>query len=72
LQGFFYQNLGSLSPLAVGPGGTIKLWNIDNPALYGQGASQALVEFEPCGLNLPHVHPRGLEFIHVLYGNIVR
>jgi oxalate decarboxylase/phosphoglucose isomerase-like protein (cupin superfamily) len=54
----------------MGPGGTLKRWDITNPALYGQGASQAILEFQPCGLNMPHVHPRALEFLHVLAGNL--
>jgi oxalate decarboxylase/phosphoglucose isomerase-like protein (cupin superfamily) len=69
-EGYFYQNLYDLRPSETGLGGTLKRWDITNPALFDQGASQAILEFEPCGLNMPHVHPRALEFLHVLTGNL--
>lgn len=50
---------------APGPnsgGGTIKALNVGNfPALARLGISYNLVELMPCGINLPHVHPRGTE-----------
>ncbi|CAM9329551.1 unnamed protein product, partial [Ectocarpus sp. 12 AP-2014] len=31
------------------------------PALDGQGISMALVNLDPCAINLPHIHPRATE-----------
>lgn len=31
------------------------------PALQGQGISMALVNLDPCTINLPHLHPRATE-----------
>jgi oxalate decarboxylase/phosphoglucose isomerase-like protein (cupin superfamily) len=70
--GYFFENLFEIRPAEIGLGGNLTRWNIgNNPALWGQGVSQSLVTFNPCGINLPHVHPRGLEFIHVLRGTLV-
>ena len=34
----------------------------------GQGISFTLVTLEPCGINLPHIHPRATEQIYVIEG----
>ena len=33
------------------------------PVLEGNGVSMVLFNLEPCGINLPHVHPRATEVI---------
>eukprot|EP00188_Purpureofilum_apyrenoidigerum_P006303 Plantae.Rhodophyta-Purpureofilum_apyrenoidigerum.ctg9531.p1 GENE.Plantae.Rhodophyta-Purpureofilum_apyrenoidigerum.ctg9531~~Plantae.Rhodophyta-Purpureofilum_apyrenoidigerum.ctg9531.p1 ORF type:complete len:214 (-),score=36.55 Plantae.Rhodophyta-Purpureofilum_apyrenoidigerum.ctg9531:123-764(-) len=38
------------------------------PVLRGLGLSYVLLEYEPCGTNLPHVHPRGTEFLYMISG----
>ncbi len=35
------------------------------PSLVHMGFSFAIMEFIPCGINLPHIHPRASEFIYV-------
>lgn len=56
-----------------GEGGVIKISSVENfPALSGQDISYAVFEMEPCGINLPHVNPRGTELIYVIHGNFLR
>jgi len=38
------------------------------PALQGQGIGYSLFSIEPCGINLPHVHPRATELLFVING----
>uniref|UniRef100_A0A7S3EC99 Cupin type-1 domain-containing protein n=1 Tax=Rhodosorus marinus TaxID=101924 RepID=A0A7S3EC99_9RHOD len=38
------------------------------PALNGLGVSYTLFTIDPCGMNLPHVHPRATELIYVIKG----
>mmetsp|Transcript_19693 Transcript_19693/g.25959 ORF Transcript_19693/g.25959 Transcript_19693/m.25959 type:complete len:226 (-) Transcript_19693:53-730(-) len=38
------------------------------PALYGEKMAMTLFTIEPCGINLPHVHPRATEMIYVISG----
>jgi hypothetical protein len=35
------------------------------PSLAYLGISFATIEFAPCGINIPHIHPRATEFIYV-------
>ncbi|CAM9889687.1 unnamed protein product [Chrysoparadoxa australica] len=58
-----------LAGLDVTPqaGGTVQGGNLANwPALDGQGLSVALFNLEPCGINLPHVHPRASELVYAI------
>ena len=42
-------------------------------SLAGQGVAYTLFTLEPCGgINLPHVHPRATEIIHVISGENLR
>lgn len=54
-------------------GGTIQPLDVNNmPALQGEGISYSLFNIEPCGVNLPHLHPRATELLYVIKGsNIV-
>jgi hypothetical protein len=37
-------------------------------ALFGQFISGVVVNFDKCGINLPHIHPRATEIAMVLEG----
>ncbi|KAJ7576706.1 RmlC-like cupin domain-containing protein [Mycena floridula] len=50
-------------------GGSILLATVDNfPILEELGLSSAVSIVEPCGLNIPHTHPRANEFFTVIEG----
>ncbi|KAF7365960.1 Spherulin-1b protein [Mycena venus] len=50
-------------------GGSILLATVDNfPILEELGISVAVSFVEPCGLNIPHMHPRANEFLTVIDG----
>ncbi|KAJ7028355.1 RmlC-like cupin domain-containing protein [Mycena alexandri] len=52
-------------------GGSILLATIDNfPILTDLGISGAISIVEPCGLNIPHLHPRADEFFTVIEGQL--
>ena len=58
---------------ADGPGGSIRIQNIDNtPSLSAlrDQASQAIVDLKPCGIVSPHHHPGGTELNHVTKGKL--
>lgn len=38
------------------------------PVLDGEGLSYTLFTLEPCGINLPHVHPRAAELLYLISG----
>ena len=58
----FTFSLGGPEPDAPGNGVQLRAVNLNQlPALEGQGISMALVNLDPCGINLPHVHPRATE-----------
>lgn len=40
------------------------------PALQGQGISMALVNLDPCTINLPHIHPRATEVNNKKCGSV--
>ena len=44
----------------------------DMPSLSGEGVAYSLFDVEPCGINLPHVHPRATELLYVIEGNNLR
>lgn len=49
-----------------GAGGAVFLANrVNYPAVTNLGISGATLFFAPCGLNTPHTHPRGTEFLTV-------
>ncbi|KAJ6523498.1 spherulin-1B precursor [Mycena vulgaris] len=50
-------------------GGSILLATVDNfPILEELGISGVISLIEPCGLNIPHMHPRANEFLTVVDG----
>lgn len=53
-------------------GGTIALGTAVNfPALIGTNVAQAIGWVNPCGLNVPHSHPRANEWLTVVRGKLV-
>jgi len=69
---FVFDLLGSV-PGAMTSAGTIQTLDVGNlPSLAGQGLSYALINIEPCGINLPHVHPRATELLYVISGKDLR
>ncbi|KAJ7471017.1 RmlC-like cupin domain-containing protein [Mycena latifolia] len=57
------------APASGAQGGSILLATVDNfPILEGLGISNAISFVEPCGLNIPHLHPRANEFFTVIDG----
>ncbi|KAG0366642.1 hypothetical protein BGX24_003609 [Mortierella sp. AD032] len=55
-----------------GTGGTIALSTVNNfPALIGTQVAMAIGFVNPCGLNVPHSHPRANEFLTVIQGELV-
>ncbi|KAH8671611.1 RmlC-like cupin domain-containing protein [Xylariales sp. PMI_506] len=53
-------------------GGEVILSNVDSfPALIGTSVAAAVGFLDPCGLNVPHSHPRGNEFLVVVEGSMV-
>eukprot|EP00921_Rhytidocystis_pertsovi_P013518 GHVQ01021879.1.p1 GENE.GHVQ01021879.1~~GHVQ01021879.1.p1 ORF type:complete len:283 (+),score=45.51 GHVQ01021879.1:648-1496(+) len=66
----FVFDLFGKAPDSNGMGGTIRAVNVnDLPSLKGQGVSYTLFRLEPCGINLPHIHPRATEIIALTEGN---
>ncbi|KAJ6459141.1 RmlC-like cupin domain-containing protein [Mycena vitilis] len=56
-------------PTASTPGGSILLATVDNfPILQDLGISAGVSFVEPCGLNIPHLHPRANEMFTVVEG----
>ncbi|KAJ7263662.1 RmlC-like cupin domain-containing protein [Mycena haematopus] len=57
------------APAAGAKGGSILLATVDNfPLLTDLGVAGAVSFIEPCGLNIPHLHPRANEILTVVEG----
>ncbi|KAG0341484.1 hypothetical protein BG004_006014 [Podila humilis] len=55
-----------------GTGGTIALSTVNNfPALIGTSIAMAIGFVNPCGLNVPHSHPRANEILTVVQGTLI-
>lgn len=53
-----------------GVAGTVKPVDVETmPSLVGEGVSYSVFQIEPCGINLPHVHPRASEILYVINGS---
>ncbi len=51
------------------PGGNVSYFNLStNPVLAGIGVAFSLAMLEPCGIILPHIHPRGSKGIYSITG----
>jgi len=65
----FKFNLAGSAPNVVGLAGTGRRASVSElPSLKGVGISSVLFHIEPCGINLPHVHPRATELFYVVEG----
>ncbi|CAM9861989.1 unnamed protein product [Pylaiella littoralis] len=61
--------LGTVEPTNLVNGFQIRGVNVNQlPALDGYGISMALVNLDPCTINLPHLHPRATEISYVISG----
>ncbi|KAJ7231431.1 spherulin-1B precursor [Mycena rebaudengoi] len=59
------------TPAPGAKGGSILLATVDNfPILEELGISGAVSFIEPCGLNIPHIHPRASEILTVINGTL--
>ncbi|KAJ7785000.1 RmlC-like cupin domain-containing protein [Mycena maculata] len=57
------------APAAGAKGGSLLIASVDNfPILEGLGISTGVAFIEPCGLNIPHSHPRASEMLTVIEG----
>jgi hypothetical protein len=63
--GFTYNLDGSVPNKGSGGGNIYKAFLDDFPALQDEKLAFALFEIKPCGINLPHFHPRAAELIYV-------
>lgn len=67
----FKFNFAAAGPPAASSGASVVLANrATMPALIGQGISTAMGWLNPCGINVPHIHPRATEFLTVVSGTI--
>ncbi|KAF5444022.1 hypothetical protein F2P56_036529 [Juglans regia] len=68
---FFFSGLNVPRNTSNPLGSNITIVNVDNLAgLNTLGISLARLDFAPYGLNPPHTHPRGTEFLIVLQGTL--
>ena len=68
---FDFANPPPAAVISSPPGKLISANPATAPFLVGIDFSMAIVEVEPCGLILPHLHPRNEEFILVTEGEFV-
>ena len=62
----FVYDLAGSTP-TVGAGGQVKSVGVDQmPALSGEGLTYFLFTLKPCGIILPHVHPRASELVYAI------
>jgi len=63
---FFFDLFNSPPELGNGGGEIRRAFVTQFPALEGQGLGYTHFILEPCGVNLPHVHPRATELLFVI------
>ena len=62
----FVHDLGKDKPTFQSGNNTIKQLGVSQfPTLANMGISYTLFELQPCGINLPHIHPRATELLYV-------
>jgi hypothetical protein len=67
----FKFDLDGLEPSKGAGGGDVRRVFVDQfPALAGEKLSFGLFDILPCGVNLPHIHPRAAELVYVTDENI--
>jgi hypothetical protein len=63
----FVYNLGGSTPNYGSGGGRVYSLTVDQmPSLGGEGLTYFLFALKPCGVILPHVHPRASEMIFAI------
>ena len=71
-QDFVFDLLGSPN-VASGTGGEQQIVFVKNmPALSGLGLTAGINTIEPCGINLPHSHPRADELLYLIEGDYLQ
>ena len=61
----FVYDFNNARPTRVGNNTINQLSVSQFPTLERMGVSYTLFELAPCGINLPHVHPRATELLYV-------
>jgi len=69
---FVYNLAGSPADTGNGGGKLQRASVAQFPALAGQGIAFSLLSLEPCGVNLPHLHPRATELLYVISATKLR
>ncbi|KAF2682096.1 hypothetical protein K458DRAFT_391131 [Lentithecium fluviatile CBS 122367] len=60
-----------VSSIPGGKGGTTRISNIESfPILIGSGISMTRASLGPCGVVIPHVHPRATEYFLLVDGEV--
>jgi hypothetical protein len=68
----FKFDLDGLEPSKGAGGGDVRRVFVDQfPALAGEKLSFGLFDILPCGVNLPHIHPRAAELVYVTDKKII-
>lgn len=69
----FVYDVDAAPSSVTGTAGTVKPVDVETmPSLVGEGVSYSVFQVEPCGINLPHVHPRASEILYVINGSDIR
>jgi len=71
-QQFVFDFVNSLTGITKGGGGsTVAATRTNFAALVGHGVAMTVGFIEPCGINLPHTHPRATEINFILSGTFL-
>jgi hypothetical protein len=69
----FVFDLGGSESVSSGNGGEARVADQNSmKVLSGEGVASTQFIVEPCGINLPHVHPRATEFLYLIQGDFLR
>lgn len=69
----FVFDLDGSNATSTGAGGEVRPLTVSQlPSLSKEGISLTLVSLDPCGINLPHSHPRATEVIYLIKGSHLR
>jgi hypothetical protein len=63
---FVYNLVGMANPTKIANNTILPSSVKQFPALENMGISYTRFELAPCGINLPHIHPRASELIYVI------
>eukprot|EP01134_Creolimax_fragrantissima_P004996 CFRG4996T1 len=66
-----FSDVDAVPVVSKGLGGTVQPASLnDFPVMQVGGMAQTRFHIGPCGINMPHVHPRGTESIYVVNGEL--